>query len=161
MSSLHALRICNELALCLVIVYSFGMKHMEVTLVAFIDNQNRLLLNCRRNNESKILWELVGGGIEEGETPKAAIIREMKEELNYDLTKSNLEFIRQFSIQQQTYTANVNYFEATAPSLSAFESSDEVYVEDLQFFAIEDALQLTLLPMTKLVLEDKLSRQDI
>lgn len=137
------------------------MKHMEVTLVAFVDDQNRLLLNCRRNSENKVLWELVGGGIEEGEGPKDAIIREMKEELNYDLTTANLEFIRQFSIQQQTYTANVHFFEATAPSLSAFESSDEVYVEDLQFFTIEDALQLSLLPMTKLVLDDKLSRQNI
>lgn len=36
-------------------------------------------------------WQLVGGGIEEGETPEQALVREVKEETSFDIKK--FEFI--------------------------------------------------------------------
>jgi len=35
-------------------------------------------------------WQLIGGGIEEGETPEEGLIREVKEEVGYDLKEFKL-----------------------------------------------------------------------
>ena len=35
-------------------------------------------------------WQLVGGGIEKGETPEQGLIREVKEEVGYDLKEFKL-----------------------------------------------------------------------
>ena len=43
-------------------------------------------------------WQLVGGGIEEGETPEQGLIREVQEEVSYDLTYTwNQNFIVKIS----------------------------------------------------------------
>ena len=38
-------------------------------------------------------WSIFGGGIEEGESPFEAVIREIKEELDYDLKNPELLFV--------------------------------------------------------------------
>ena len=67
------------------------MKTVLVAAVALIDADGRVLLAQRPEGKSMAgLWEVPGGKIEPGETPEAALIRELHEELGIDTWRSCL-----------------------------------------------------------------------
>ena len=67
------------------------MKTVLVAAVALIDPDGRVLLAQRPTGKSMAgLWEFPGGKIEAGETPEAALIRELQEELGIDTWASCL-----------------------------------------------------------------------
>ena len=67
------------------------MKTVLVSAVAMIDVDGRILLGQRPEGKSMAgLWEFPGGKVEEGETPEAALIRELQEELGIDTWASCL-----------------------------------------------------------------------
>lgn len=67
------------------------MKIVLVSAVALIDREGRVLLAQRPEGKSLAgLWEFPGGKVEPGESPEAALIRELKEELGIDTWKSCL-----------------------------------------------------------------------
>jgi 8-oxo-dGTP diphosphatase len=62
-----------------------------VSAVALIDAEGRVLLAQRPPGKSMAgLWEFPGGKVEPGETPEAALIRELHEELGIDTWASCL-----------------------------------------------------------------------
>lgn len=62
-----------------------------VAAVALVDADGRVLLAQRPEGKSMAgLWEFPGGKIEPGETPEAALIRELQEELGIDTWASCL-----------------------------------------------------------------------
>ncbi len=62
-----------------------------VSAVALIDADGRVLLAQRPEGKSMAgLWEFPGGKVEPGETPEAALIRELREELGVDTQASCL-----------------------------------------------------------------------
>ena len=67
------------------------MKIVLVTAVALVDADGRVLLAQRPEGKSLAgLWEFPGGKVEPGETPEAALIRELHEELGIDTHASCL-----------------------------------------------------------------------
>ena len=67
------------------------MKVVLVSAVALIDVDGRVLLAQRPEGKSMAgLWEFPGGKVEPNETPEAALIRELKEELGIDTWQSCL-----------------------------------------------------------------------
>lgn len=67
------------------------MKTVLVSAVALIDPEGRVLLAQRPAGKSMAgLWEFPGGKIEPGETPEAALIRELQEELGINTWSSCL-----------------------------------------------------------------------
>ena len=67
------------------------MKIVLVSAVALIDSDGRVLLAQRPEGKSLAgLWEFPGGKVEAGESPEAALIRELKEELGIDTWQSCL-----------------------------------------------------------------------
>ena len=67
------------------------MKTLLVSAVALIDPEGRVLLAQRPEGKSLAgLWEFPGGKVEPDETPEAALIRELKEELGIDTWQSCL-----------------------------------------------------------------------
>ncbi len=67
------------------------MKTVLVSAVALIDRDGRVLLAQRPAGKSMAgLWEFPGGKVEPGETPEAALIRELREELGIDTWASCL-----------------------------------------------------------------------
>ena len=67
------------------------MKIVLVSAVALIDIDGRVLLAQRPEGKAMAgLWEFPGGKVEEGETPEAALIRELQEELGIDTHASCL-----------------------------------------------------------------------
>jgi len=68
-----------------------GKPLLLVAACALIDTDGRILLARRPENKSMAgLWEFPGGKLDAGETPEAALIRELKEELGIDVTASCL-----------------------------------------------------------------------
>ena len=70
---------------------SRGLPTVLVSAVALIDRDGRVLLAQRPAGKRMAgLWEFPGGKIETGETPEAALIRELGEELGIDTAESCL-----------------------------------------------------------------------
>jgi 8-oxo-dGTP diphosphatase len=62
-----------------------------VAAVALVDADGRVLLAERPAGKSMAgLWEFPGGKVNAGETPEAALVRELAEELGIDVTTSCL-----------------------------------------------------------------------
>ncbi len=60
---------------------------VTVVAVALVDVDGRILISQRpRGKPMAGLWEFPGGKIEIGESPEKALIREIKEELNIDVS---------------------------------------------------------------------------
>jgi 8-oxo-dGTP diphosphatase len=67
------------------------VKTLLVSAVALIDRDGRVLLAQRPAGKSMAgLWEFPGGKVEAGETPEAALIRELDEELGINTWSSCL-----------------------------------------------------------------------
>src|SRR5690348_17325017 len=65
-------------------------REMRTVVAAVIERSDRRLLigQRRRGDSSPPKWEFPGGKMEKGETPEAALARELKEELGATLRKS-------------------------------------------------------------------------
>jgi 8-oxo-dGTP diphosphatase len=72
-----------------------------VAAVVLVDADGRVLLAQRPEGKAMAgLWEFPGGKVDPGETPEAALIRELAEELGIDVTASCLA---PFTFASHTY----------------------------------------------------------
>lgn len=63
------------------------MNVWKVISVALIYKDNKVLIGLRfPKDDQPALWEFPGGSVEKGEQPEEAMIREIKEELNIQVT---------------------------------------------------------------------------
>ncbi len=65
------------------------MKTIRV-VAAVIRNGDKIFATARGYGEYKGWWEFPGGKVEEGETPKQALIREIREELTAEIAVGDL-----------------------------------------------------------------------
>ncbi|MCU0413975.1 MAG: NUDIX domain-containing protein [Ignavibacteriaceae bacterium] len=69
----------------------------QIAAIIFENDEGELLLYLRDNKPGipfPLHWDLFGGHVEKGETPEEALIREVKEELGYDL--QDYKFFRDY-----------------------------------------------------------------
>jgi 8-oxo-dGTP diphosphatase len=63
------------------------MTLLLVAACALVDPDGRVLIAQRPEGKTMAgMWEFPGGKVEPGETPEATVMRELKEELNIDVT---------------------------------------------------------------------------
>jgi 8-oxo-dGTP diphosphatase len=68
------------------------MDLLPVVAVALIDAQGRVLIAQRPpDKEHAGLWEFPGGKVERGESPEAALVRELREELGVTVAPESLD----------------------------------------------------------------------
>lgn len=71
--------------------FSFSKNIVLVTAAALVDREGWVLVQRRPSGSDFAgLWEFPGGKLEPGETPEAALIRELDEELGIDIDASVL-----------------------------------------------------------------------
>ncbi len=115
-----------------------------VALIVFFDKNKKVLLQSRIGiSKYGEEWSYFGGGVEKDETPKQAIIREIKEELSFDLTKINFKYIGKYDIlfYNDKYFGNSFFFIAQLDEdiLNKFNQKEG---KSYKLFTIEEAKKL-------------------
>jgi 8-oxo-dGTP diphosphatase len=76
-----------------------------------LENEKKEILLYLRDNKPGIpfpnYWDLIGGHVEDGETPEEALIREVKEELNIDLEE--YDFYKKYVCLEGDAYQNIKY----------------------------------------------------
>lgn len=113
----------------------------------FIEHNNKFLILLRpqtktRNSE----WGLVGGKIVPGETFKQALVREIAEEIGFDATERDLEFIGNFILQypDNDWDFSVYRMKLKQPvslKLDASECLDYKWVTPQECFSMPNLMQ--------------------
>ncbi len=91
-------------------------------------------------------WSFVGGALDEGETPEEGIIRETKEEIDYDV--KNIILFKVYDdpgIQRYVFVGIIN------KKLSELTLTEG---DDMNFFTVEDALMMDISKNTKRYIEE-------
>jgi 8-oxo-dGTP diphosphatase len=117
---------------------SITMTKMKIVVVAAVIERadRRLLIGQRRKDDtSPLKWEFPGGKMEDGETPEAALARELREELGVILTRS-VEIARVSHTYAETSTElEIRFFAAAIAeadiAVQAFEAIAWVLPKDL------------------------------
>lgn len=122
------------------------MKRYSLGFAKSLDDKRVLLLQKVRPAFMAGLYNGVGGHIEEGETPVAAMTRECEEEAGLRIPEEHWVLLDVMT-DEQTYEVNVFY---------AFAEIDQAHAktdEPVEVFNLEDVHRLPLAPDCKEILE--------
>lgn len=128
-----------------------------VSVILFYDKKGKILLQGRSGEASKSgeEWGFFGGGIDEGETPQQAIVREVKEEIGYDLK----EFVKVGCYDNQYFNPKAKVQRKLHRTIFASPSNNEIINSKViegdksELFSIAEAKKLKLIPGDKKVIE--------
>lgn len=126
------------------------MKNHTVAIVAFYDSHNKILLQDRRGiPKAGGEWGFFGGHIEPGEKPEAALVREVKEELDFDLKEFKFfkKYLATFAgeeLVQWVYTAR----------FPGFENLEQHEGAGMKLFTISEIKKLKILPIDHPIIDE-------
>ncbi|MCH9611874.1 MAG: RNA pyrophosphohydrolase [Chlamydiia bacterium] len=108
------------------------MKGESVSAIIYNSSLDQILLAKRRDVP---VWTLIGGGIEEGETPQEAILREIQEETGDPTILSRCQLVRKAALYKPSIslTRTTHFYQCIVDSIPS-RSSEECL--ELQFFPI-------------------------
>ena len=110
------------------------MKSIEV-VAAIIKKENKILATKRGYGEFINMWEFPGGKIEPGETKEAALIREIKEELDADIKID--EFALSVEYTYPTFHLTMHcYICSLKDSITLLEHNDARWLEKDEFNSV-------------------------
>ncbi len=120
--------------------------------IAFLYSGNSVLL-VRRCNAAygNCLYSLVGGKVEPGESGIPALIREVKEEVDIDLTEHDLEFVHVLHRKGTESEFIALCFKADITG-KPFRNVEPEKHDDIQLFPL-DNLPANILPAHKQIIE--------
>ena len=111
------------------------LRQIEVVAAVIVED-DKLLATQRGYGDFKGKWEFPGGKIEQGETHKEALVREIKEELNADievlmfLTKVEHDY-EKFHLTMHTYVCSLkNKIEMVKHGDDEFEHDNMVWLDE-------------------------------
>ena len=118
-------KICNQ---------KFYINMAAAVVAVIFNNNNELLLTRRKNNPAKGFLDLPGGFVNIGETAENAVVREIKEELNINV--SEFEFIATFPNEYvfggiQYFTEDI-VFACKVTDFSGISANDDINAYEFQ-----------------------------
>ena len=124
----------------------FFMINVKIIL---INSEKEILLLHRENKQGIDVpnkWSFVGGALDDEETPEESIIRETKEEIEYNIKNITLfNVYNDPGIQRYIFVGTIN---KNIPELTLTEG------DDMNFFTVEEALKMDISKNTKRYIED-------
>ena len=124
------------------------MKNTNVKII-LINPKNEILLLHREDLpyiDIPNKWSFVGGALDEGETPEEGIIRETKEEIDFDV--KDITLFKEYDdpgIKRYIFVATID---KEISELTLTEG------DDMNFFTVEDALKMNISENTKRYIEE-------
>lgn len=110
------------------------MKSIEV-VAAIIKKENKILATKRGYGEFINMWEFPGGKIEFGETKEAALIREIKEELDADIKIDEFALTVEYTYPTFHLTMHC-YICSLKDSITLLEHNDARWLEKDEFNSV-------------------------
>ena len=115
-----------------------------VAIAFFLMTQNKYLI-CRRGpaESGAGFWEFPGGKIDEGETEKKALVREIQEELSVDVIEDQLVYISDHLHQYDTKKIHIYLYKYDVSGLSYtlidHDMADWVTLDQIQNYPLAAA----------------------
>ena len=126
------------------------MFKRRVAVIIFYDEKKRILLQDRRGiSKFGEEWGFFGGGIEKNETPEESVIREVKEELDYQL--DNYSFLKE--VHYVTPEFNITLYAFIAPLKDKLKKFNQKEGNGMKLYSIEQAKKLKMVPTDYRVLD--------
>jgi len=117
-----------------------GVLAGAVAVAAFTNDNKLILTKQYRHPLRKLIYDLPAGGMQEGETPEQAALRELEEETGY--TADKLEWIGRFSWSPSNMSGVVEIF--FTKSLKPKGDFDPNEIADIELIDFETALEKVL-----------------
>jgi mutator protein MutT len=103
------------------------------------DNKGKILFQLRdENGRNPNKWGIFGGGIKKGETPMHALIREIKEELQINI--SDADVIKKYKIPLINYYIYEILLKDNPKKSQLKEGKDMKFMKKKEFIGLENAL---------------------
>lgn len=125
------------------------MKIINVVAAVICDSityKKNIFATARGYGEFKGQWEFPGGKIEYNETPQQALQREIKEELNVNITVGELIDIIEYDYPNFHLTMHCYWCEVISGELTLLEAQDSVWLNKTTLNTV------SWLPADKLIL---------
>ena len=127
------------------------MKLRRVALILFYNDKKEILLQDRTGiSKFGEEWGQFGGSIEEGETPEQAVIRETKEELNFNLKEHKYIGEVNNQLREDLFVERYVFIAPLKNHLSSFTQLEGTH---MQLFSIDEARKLKMVPGDEMVIE--------
>jgi len=124
------------------------MENVNVKIILINPKKEILLLH--RDDLSYIdvpnKWSFVGGALDEGETPEEGIIRETKEEIDFDV--KDITLFKEYDDPKIKRYVFVGTIDKEISELTLMEG------DNMNFFKVKDALKMDISKNTKRYIEE-------
>ena len=131
-----------------------GVQHLEVVAGVIVVNGKLVLAKRKKEDHMGGFWEFPGGKIEDGETPEAALVREIDEELGIEVVP-----VKEIAVVEHQYPerlVRLHFVLAESKEIPKALDCDDVALAD-----VEEVSNYRLAPADerawKLIKEDTLS----
>ena len=112
------------------------MKTIKV-VAAVIKDANRIFATARGYGDYKGWWEFPGGKVEQGETPQQALVREIKEELDTEISVGELIDTVEYDYPAFHLSMDCFWAEVVAGSLQLIEAAEAKWLTKEQLDSVK------------------------
>ena len=126
---------------------SNSLKHIEV-VAAVIRRGDKIFATQRGYGEFKDWWEFPGGKMEAGETPQQALMREIREELDTEISVGSLISTVEWGYPNFHLTMHCFWCSLASPELHLLEH------EAAKWLSKDNLLSVRWLPADERILQD-------